>query len=199
VEAGVGKGEDRKRTIVEQGLDLASEVGLEAVTFGVLANRVGMSKSGLYAHFDTKEDLQIAVLDLAAEDFVDAVVAPALKQPRGEPRVRALFELWLAWPGDRLTGGCPFIAATTELDDRPGPVRDRLVAHLRDLLGALERAATIAVEEQHFRADLEVQQLAYEIWANLVAHHHYAHLFHSREASSRARRAFDALIQRARA
>ena len=193
----MSKGLDTKRTIVGQGLDLASQVGLEGLTIGVLAKRVNMSKSGLYAHFANKDALQMAVLDAAAAQFVDQVIAPALKQPRGVPRVREMFRLWTLWPGDTLTGGCPFIGAATELDDRPGPVRDHLVRHLDDLFGALQRAASIAVEEGHFRADLDVAQFAYEVWANLVAHHHTARLFGDGNAVRYAERMFDALVERA--
>lgn len=193
------KGSDTRRTILHHAVNLSSEMGLEGLTIGVLARKAGMSKSGLYAHFGSKEDLQCAVLDSAAERFVDMVVAPALKQPRGLPRLEMLFERWLTWETDGLSGGCPFIAASHEFDDRSGPVRDRLVSHLRDLLGAITRAAQISVEEGHLREDLDVEQFAYEMWAALLAYHSFARLMRTSDAIARARRAFANLIRNARA
>lgn len=191
------KGSDTRRLILGHALDLTSEVGLEGLTIGVLAKRVGMSKSGLYAHFQSKEELQCAVLDTAAERFIDVVLAPSLKRPRGLPRLQTLFERWILWETDALSGGCPFIAAAGEFDDRDGPVRDHLVGHLRDLLGAVTRSATIAVEEGHLRADLDVEQFAYEVWATLLAYHQYARLMRTGDAAERARRAFANQIRHA--
>ena len=191
------KGKETKNSILQQALDLSSEIGLEGLTFGPLAKRVGMSKSGLYAHFKSKEDLQSQVLDSAASRFVDVVVARALKQPRGLPRVQALFEFWLDWSTDELIGGCPFIAAATEFDDRTGPVRDRLVAHLRDVTGTVSRAAQISVEEGHFRKDLDVDQFAFEFWAILLAYHHFSRLMHRDDARERASQAFANLVHSA--
>lgn len=191
----MSKGEDTRGAILRQALDLSSELGLEGLTVGLLAKRVGMSKSGLYAHFGSKEELQCAVLDAAAAHFVDAVVAPALKEPRGLPRVKALFERWVAWGTEGLSGGCPFVAAAVELDDRPGPVRDRLVAHLRDVLGTIARGAQISVEEGHFREDLDVEQFAFGFWGIVLATHHFARLMHDAAAGVKARRGFEELVR----
>lgn len=194
----MSKGEQTRSTILHHALDLASEVGLEAVTFGVLAKRTGLSKSGLYAHFDSKESLQCAVLDSAAARFVDVVVSPALKQPRGIPRLERLFELWLKWGNDELTGGCPLAAAATDFDDRPGPVRDHLVGHIKDLLEMVSRAARIAVDEGHFAADLDTTQFAYEFWGALLAQQHFRRLLADPQADARAERAFRRLLDRSR-
>ena len=194
----VTKGRDTRTSILGHALELTSEVGLEGLTIGVLAKRASMSKSGLYAHFGSKEELQCAVLDTAAERFIDLVVAPALKRPRGLPRLETLFARWMMWETDALTGGCPFIAAAGEFDDRDGPVRDHLVGHLRDLLGAVTRAARIAVEEGHLRADLDVEQFAYEVWATLLAYHQYARLMRTSDAAERARTAFAHQLEQAR-
>src|SRR5690348_6360773 len=141
------KGEDTRSNVLGTALSLATQVGLEGVTIGKLADRVGMSKSGLFAHFSSKENLQVAILEEAEAKFVALVVAPALKRPRGEPRVRALLERWLTWSkADFLPGGCIFVAASVELDDRPGPARDRLVAAQRDWFGTLAQAARIAID-----------------------------------------------------
>jgi len=189
------KGEETRARILVQALDHASGVGLEGLTVGDLAGKVGMSKSGLYAHFSSKEDLQCQVLDTAAEQFVDVVVAPALKEPRGLPRIRALFRLWLDWATRQLSGGCPFVAAAVEFDDRPGAVRDRLVSHLKDVLGTIARAASISVEEGHFREDLDTEQFAFEFWGILQAFHHFARLFRHEDARARADAAFEALVR----
>jgi AcrR family transcriptional regulator len=190
----MSKGQETRDRILLQALHQASEVGLEGLTVGDLAGRVGMSKSGLYAHFASKEDLQCRVLDTAADQFVDLVVAPALKEPRGLPRIRALFARWLDWATRQLSGGCPFVAAAVEFDDRPGAVRDRLVSHLKDVLGTIARAASISVEEGHFREDMDPDQFAFEFWGILQAFHHYARLFRHEDARARADAAFEVLV-----
>jgi AcrR family transcriptional regulator len=195
----MSKGESTRSSILHRALDLASEIGLEALSLGGLAKRVGMSKSGIYAHFESKEELQRQVLDATAARFIDVVVLPALKQPRGLPRVEALFAGWLRWSTAELPGGCPFIAAATEFDDRPGPVRDTLVAHLRDVTGMVARAARISVEEGHFRKDLDVDQFAFEVWGLLLAHHHFCRLMRKDDARTRAGRAFADLIEKSKA
>ena len=194
----MGKGEQTRHTILEQALDLSSEVGLEGLTFGVLAKLTGMSKSGLYAHFDSKESLQCEVLDAAAARFVDVVLSPALKQARGLPRIEKLFERWLRWETDEFSGGCVFMAAATEFDDRQGPVRDRLTSHLEDMLGSIARSARIAVEEGHFRSDLDDEQFAYEFWGLLLAFQSYGRLLDRPKARTRARKAFRHLIESSR-
>ena len=147
------KGEETRAAILDQAVTMATRIGLEGLSIGSLAGETGMSKSGLFAHFESKQNLQLAVLQTSVDRFISQVVAPALGEARGLPRVRALFENWLAWSNDPgRPGGCFFIAAANELDDRPGPLRDRLVAYQRDWLEALATAARIAVEESHLRA-----------------------------------------------
>jgi AcrR family transcriptional regulator len=191
----VTKGEDSRREILAAALALASEAGLEGVTIGALAERTGRSKSGLFSHFGSKEDLQIAILDEAVDRFVSMVVSPALKERRGLPRVRALFERWLDWAqADFMPGGCIFMAATVELDDRPGPARDRLVSSEKDWLGVLAGAAKIAVDEGHFRAGLDVDQFAFELYSIAHGFHTLARLFRDKSSLKRARAAFDRLV-----
>ena len=128
----MSKGKATRALVLDKAFGLAGKVGFEGLTIGTLAERVGMSKSGLFGHFQSKEKLQIAVLETAVERFLEGVIHPALKAPRGEPRVRALFDNWLAWARGRSeTGGCVFIAAANELDDREeSPLRARLVEYL---------------------------------------------------------------------
>src|SRR3989442_4726407 len=128
------KGANTRNAILPHATGLASQVGLTGLTIGALADHLRLSKSGLFAHFRSKEALQIQVLEHAAASFVEAVVRPALQQPRGEPRMRALFERWLEWEqAEALPGGCVFVAAASELVDRPGPARDRVVELQRPL------------------------------------------------------------------
>jgi len=195
----MSKGEETRSAIVGEALSQASRFGLEALSIGGLARRVGMSKSGLFAHFESKEALQLQVLESSVERFVEQVVAPALKEPRGIPRIAAFFERWLAWEHDpMLPGGCVFMQLANELDDRPGPLRDRLVGCQRDWVGALATAARIAVDEGHFRADLDCQQLAYDLYSIMLAYHHFHRLLRDEHAEQRARRAFRTLLDTCR-
>ncbi len=194
------KGEDTRSAVLGQALSLASQLGLEGVTIGKLAEHVGMSKSGLFAHFSSKENLQVAILDEAVERFVALVVAPALKKPRGEARVRAMLDHWLAWSkADFMPGGCIFVAAFAELDDRPGPARDRLLAAQRDWLGTLAGAVRIAVEEKQFRKDVDPEQVAHELYANALGLHYLSRLGDPTVAERRTRAAFDRILTDARA
>ena len=192
------KGEETKAAVLDRAVDLASRIGLEGLSIGGLAGETGLSKSGLFAHFDSKQNLQLEVLRTSADRFVSAVLAPALKKPRGIPRIRALFENWLAW-AQSMPGGCFFVAAANELDDRPGPLREQLVAYQRDWVGSLATAARIAVEERQFRRGLDVAQFAYDFYSNLLAYHHFSRLMSDEDAEARARRSLERLIEASRA
>jgi hypothetical protein len=132
---------------------------------------------------------------MAGARMIESVVKPALSAPRGEPRVRALFERWLAWEqSPSLPGGCPFMAASFELDDRPGPVRDYVVQNLRDWMDTLAGAARIAVSEGHFRADLDCEQFAHDCQGIGLAFVHASRLMRDPKARARAASAFEALL-----
>lgn len=194
------KGEETRGAILDEALAQASRYGLVALSIGGLARGVGMSKSGLFAHFDSKEDLQLQVLETSVRRFVERVLAPALRAPRGEPRIRALFDRWMAWDdADDLPGGCIFIQLANELDDRPGALRDRLAAAQRGWFDALGTAARIAVEEGHFRADLDTRQFAYDLYSVILAYHHFHRLLRSPDAAARAQRSFEQLLASCRA
>ncbi len=196
----MSKGASTREAVLSHALGLASEVGLEGVTIGTLAERAGMSKSGLFAHFASKEALQIAVLDEAADRFVAKVVAPALRQKRGEPRLRALLDNWLRWANaDFMPGGCVFVASIADLDDRPGPVRDRLAATQRDWLSTLSTAIRIAVEEGHFRADLDPALMAQELLTLAYGGVLLGRLLRDPAVDARLRTAVDRLFDDARA
>lgn len=195
------KGEQTRQAILDHALELATQVGFEGLTIGGLAADLGLSKSGLFAHFGAKEDLRVEVLRTAAGRFVADVVRPALAAARGEPRVRALFDRWIAWERfwDRLPGGCPMVAASIELDDRPGRARDFLVQSQRDWADTLASAARAAAREGHFREDLDCEQFAYEFSGIMLAYHHAARLMKDTRARERAQTAFESLVRAARA
>jgi AcrR family transcriptional regulator len=193
------KGDATRAAILEHGVELATETGLDGLTIGRLATDLGLSKSGLFAHFRSKEALQIQVLDAAAERFVEEVVRPAVKKPRGEPRLAALFERWLAWTRSNSgPGGCVFVAAAAELDDRPGPVRDRLVALQKGWLGVMAMVYRTGVEEQHFRGDVDEEQFAYDLYSLMLGFHHAARLLRDPRADARAHAAFERLLSTVR-
>jgi len=192
----MGKGEDTKQAIVDQAIDLVSTIGLQKLTIGALASATGMSKSGLFAHFRSKEQLQLQVLEEARARFVDIVVAPALKTPRGEARIRALFERSMKQWEDALPGGCIFYAVSAELDDQPGPARDYLIAIQSDYRETLKRAAQIAVEVGEFRKDLDLDQFVFELASITAAYHHFGRLLGDPNAEKHAHAAFEALIAR---
>jgi AcrR family transcriptional regulator len=194
-----GKGAETRQAILNHALSLATRVGMEGLTIGRLAGDLGMSKSGLIAHFQTKEALQVQVLEAGAHRFVEEVLRPALKAPRGEPRLRALFDGFLAWESSpSLPGGCPLIAASTELDDRPGPARDYLVRTRRDLFDLLAGTVRSASEEGQFRADVDAEQFVYEFWGAMLGYHHASRLMRDPRAAERAAKAFETLVGAAR-
>lgn len=189
------KGELTKDRILERALSLASSTGLYGLTIGALALETKLSKSGLFAHFGSKEDLQLEVLKSAQERFERDVLRPAIAKPRGLPRLRAMFENWVKWSGDRkLPGGCIFIQAAVELDDRPGPAREYLVAGQKAWLAALARAAQLAVEEKHFKKDVDPEQFAFELYGLVMIFHHAKRLLRDPKAEARLRRGFERLI-----
>ncbi len=193
------KGDRTRGAILDRALAEASVVGLEGLSIGRLAAELKLSKSGLFAHFGSKEELQYQVLARAVERFTEAVVTPAVTMPRGEARLRALFDNWLRWSRDRaMPGGCLLLAATIELDDRPGRVRDFLVASQRQWLAALAKAVRLGIEEAQFKPTTDGEQAAHEVYAIALGYNHAARLLDDPQAELRARRSFDALIDRLR-
>lgn len=192
----MAKGDETRQAILDRAFALANVGGLAGVTIGRLAEETSMSKSGLFSHFGSKEALDVAIVEEAGRRFVQAVMVPALGQPRGEPRIRALFDRWLAW-GQR-PGGCFFVGASAELDDKQGPARDALSRACKDWIDMLATAARIAVEEKHFRADLEPAQFAFELYGVMVGAHTFIRFLRDPSALERARTAFDNLVSAAR-
>ncbi|MEO8548737.1 MAG: TetR/AcrR family transcriptional regulator [Kofleriaceae bacterium] len=188
----MSKGEETRQAILERAFELASVVGVSGLTIGRLAEETGLSKSGLFAHFGSKEALDVAVVEEASRQFVQEVMVPALREPRGEPRVRALFERWITW-GQR-PGGCFFVGAGAELDDRPGPPRDALVRACKDWVDELAKAARIAVREGHFTAALDPDQFAFELYGIMLSFHQFHRFLRDPASLSRTHQAFDRLV-----
>jgi AcrR family transcriptional regulator len=196
----VRKGERTRGAILDGAWRLATELGLEGLTLGRLAEELDLSKSGLFAHFQSKESLQVQTLERAAERFIEVVIRPALQVPGGEKRLRALFERWLKWPKhEKQPGGCLFVAAAAELDDRPGPARDKLVALQREWRSTLSRVVKRAQDLGELRRDLDPDQVAFEIHGIGLVGHETARLLHDPRAVERARAAFERLLADARA
>ncbi len=195
----MGRGQATREAILDHAIALARRVGLEGLTIGRLAADLDLSKSGLFAHFRSKEALQVQVLEAAAERFVETVIRPALATRRGQARVRALFERWLDWEGRQQTpGGCLFVQASVELDDRDGPARDRLVALQRRWLEIIATTVRDAKSEGDFNASVDPDQFAYELNGIMLAYHHSARLLRDPEGEQRARTSFENLITHAR-
>src|SRR5258708_1634615 len=183
----MAKGVNTRKRIVDHATRRARTIGLEGLTLGTLASDLSLSKSGLFAHFRSKEDLQLAVLDRAAEQLTLKVIRPAIEQPEGEPRVRALFERYLDWA--EREGGCPIVAFSSEMDDRPGPVRNRIVKLTRQLLRFLAGAAKRAVSQGHFARGLDLERFAFEFHGILLSAHMRMRLLEDRSTKRLARKA----------
>lgn len=191
----MSKGQDTRERIVDRAFRSASRDGLVGLSIGGLAAELGLSKSGLFAHFGSKEELQIAVLEAAAERFEAVVVRPALRAPRGKARIRKWFDHWVLWLLDpSVPGGCIFVAAAAELDDHPGPTRDFLVGSQKQLIDALVKSASLAIEVGDFRKNLDCAQFAFEMFAIVLGFNHAKRLLHDPLAEKRARAAFDRLL-----
>ena len=191
------KGAATRDAILDHAYAIACSAGLEGLSIGALAHAVGMSKSGVFAHFGSREDLQLAVLETAAQRFVSHVFQPAVRRPRGLARLRAVIEQWFDWVRHEDDGGCLFLAAVSEYDDRPGPQRDLLLQQDRQWRQALAKAVSLAIEEGELRPDIDVEQLVFEIYALPLLVHHDAGLYGYEAARSRGIRAFGRLIEAA--
>lgn len=193
------KGEQTRAAIVDSALDLAGRAGLEGLTIGLVAERMSMSKSGVFAHFGSREDLQIAVLKEYERRFVDDVLRPSLIEPRGLPRLQAIFSRWVDRISMEIATGCVYVSGAVEYDDRPGPIRDELVGQIRSWQRELIRAIKQAIEVGDLRADTDPPQLVFAMNGLVLAVHHDARLMRSRDSISRGRAGFTQLINAHRA
>jgi AcrR family transcriptional regulator len=188
------KGEATRNTILEAALNLAAHKGLEGLSIGVVAELTGMSKSGVFAHFGSRDELQISVIRAYHERFRTEVFVPAMREARGLPRLRNLFERWLRRVSHEMESGCLYISSAVEFDDQPGLVRDAVETMVRAWQDALDRAIRQAVALQHLRADTDAAQLLYEIHGLILALHHDTRFLRAPGAPDRARKGFERLI-----
>ena len=190
------KGRQTRAAILDAALTLASHMGLEGLSIGALAEVTEMSKSGVFAHFGSREELQISVVREYHARFEEEVFQPALREARGLPRLRALFDRWLRRVSAEIDSGCIYISGAVEFDDRPGPVRDALVAMVLTWQQALERAINAAIAEGHLRTDTDPHQVLFELHGLVLALHHDARFLQIPGAVARARVAFESLVER---
>lgn len=187
------KGAATREAILDRAYMIAASAGLEGLSIGPLADAVNMSKSGVFAHFGSREELQLAVLDLAADRFGEHTLIPALAQPRGLPRLRALLANWFDWLR-RDRGGCLVLTAASEYDDRPGPLRDRMIHHHLRLRQMVSRAVAMAVERGELRADLDPEQAAFELNTIALAVQHDMAISDPGSAMQRGERMLEHLL-----
>lgn len=193
------KGEQTRSTILAAACELAARDGLEGLTLGALADRIAMSKSGVFAHFGSREELQIAVLRAYEQRFVDEVLRPGLEAPRGLARLRAIFGHWLDHTALEAATACIWISGATEYDDRPGPVRDTLVGMVQSWQRELIRSIRQAIDTGEIKADTDPAELVFDLYGIILVLHHDARLMRSADAPGRARHAFDRIIDAHRA
>jgi len=187
------KGAATRDSIIERAYQIARMSGFEGLSIGSIAESVGMSKSGVFAHFGSREDLQLAVLDAAATRFTEQVFLPAIRERRGLPRLEAIGRRWMKWLRSE-PGGCPMVSAAIEYDDRPGAIRDAVAGYQKRLRTELVKAIGMAIETGELRADTDGEQLAFEFFAIELAVHHDSRLFDKDIAVQRGLRAVDRLV-----
>lgn len=189
------KGELTRAAILDVALELSSRDGLEGLTIGLLADRMNMSKSGVFAHFGSREDLQLEVVKLYHHRFEQEVFFPSVREPRGLPRLQSMFDRWLERVSVEIASGCIYISGAVEYDDRPGPIREELVKMVQAWQGALQRAARQAIDVGHLRGGTDADQLVYEMYGLILALHHDARFLRMPGSVDRARRGFERLIE----
>jgi AcrR family transcriptional regulator len=185
------KGQQTRAAILDAALGLASHMGLEGLSIGALADVTQMSKSGVFAHFGSREELQISVIREYHARFEEEVFFPAIREPRGLPRLRALFERWIRRVSVELDSGCIYISGAVEFDDRPGPVRDALAGMVRTWHATLERAIRLSIEQGHLRPETDPTQMLFELHGLILALHHDARFLRIPGALDRARAGFE--------
>lgn len=188
------KGEVTRSAILDASLTLAARSGLDGLTIGALAEATGMSKSGVFAHFGSREDLQIATLRAYEQRFVDEVLAPALGLSRGLPRLVAIFGTWLDWMIREVERGCLYVSGATEFDDQPGPVRDELVLAITSWQQELNKALSQAITVGDLREGTDLEQVTFEMYGIMLSLHHSARLLRRQDSRARARIAFHSLL-----
>lgn len=187
------KGTATRELILARAYELARQEGLEGLSIGTVALSAGMSKSGVFAHFGSKEQLQLALLESVGARFLEFVVAPALREPRGLPRLRKMTERWCEW-GRIHQSGCVLLSAVAEYDGRDGSIREHVLRQQTGWRDELSRAIRLAIDVGHFSTDTDATQLAFEIYCLMLGLHHDAGLFGYGEARHRTELALTRLF-----
>jgi AcrR family transcriptional regulator len=190
------KGQQTKAAIVDAALGMAAQVGLEGLSIGSIADMMHMSKSGVFAHFGSREDLQISVVHEYHHRFEQEVFVPALTEARGLPRLRALFENWVRRTAVEIDSGCVYISGAVDFDDRPGPVRDALEATANTWQAAVRRAVVLAIDAGHLSHGTDPAQVAFEIHGLILVVHYEARFLRNPDALNRARQGFANMLER---
>ena len=190
------KGQQTKAAIVEAALGLATQIGLDGLSIGALAEVMKMSKSGVFAHFGSREELQISVVREYHHQFEQEVFFPAMQFARGLPRLRALFHNWMLRTSAEIDSGCLYISGAVEFDDRPGPVRDALASSVKTWLTALHRAVLQARDEKHLADDTDATQMSFEIHGLILALHYEARFLKTAKSLNRAKQGFENILLR---
>jgi AcrR family transcriptional regulator len=189
------KGELTRAAILDVALELASRDGLEGLTIGLLADKMNMSKSGVFAHFGSREDLQIAVVKLYHRQFEQEVFYPSIREPRGLARLRALFARWVKRVSMEIASGCIYISGAVEYDDRPGMIREELADMVRTWKNALHRCVVQAIEAGHLLDQTDPDQLVFEMYGLILALHHDARFLKLPGSVNRAEAGFERLVR----
>jgi AcrR family transcriptional regulator len=192
------KGQQTKAAIIDAALGLASQIGLEGLSIGALAEVTGMSKSGVFAHFGSREELQISVIREYHDRFESDVFYPAMQQARGVPRLQAMFDNWMVQTSNEIDSGCIYISGAVEFDDRSGPVRDALASSVTSWQAAVRRAVEQAQEEGHLALEVDPLQVAFEVHGLILALHYEARFLQVPGAADRARQGFARILERYR-
>ncbi|MBC5764706.1 TetR/AcrR family transcriptional regulator [Ramlibacter albus] len=189
------KGQQTKAAIVDAALGLATQIGLEGLSIGALAEVTQMSKSGVFAHFGSREELQISVIREYHARFEEEVFYPAMSEPRGLPRLRAMFANWMKRTSIEIDSGCIYISGAVEFDDRTGPVRDALASSVQTWHAAMKRAIEIAKEEGHLKPDTDEEQMLFEIHGLILALHYEARFLKNPRSIARANAGFENILR----
>jgi len=188
------KGEETRAAILDAAVQHAGIEGFDALTIGSLASKTGLSKSGLFAHFGSKEELQIATLDEAVRRYTEVAFLPSLKAPRGLKRLTAMFENWLHWTESCGLTACPMMSASTEFDDKPGAMHDAIAQHMQRFNQELMRSVRAAIETGELTADTDPEQFAFELFGIIASCYRSRNLFKDCNANRRAELAFKRLL-----
>ncbi|MES2767522.1 MAG: TetR/AcrR family transcriptional regulator [Bdellovibrionota bacterium] len=194
------RGQTTKKIILDEAMKIASIHGIQGVTIGELAKKVGMSKSGLFAHFENKDNLQLEILRMASEHFVESVMKPAFREEKGLPRIMAMFNHWLVFLNDHSTlpGGSIFISASFELDDRPGVLKDFVQKSQNDLILNMEKAVQLAIDCKHLKSSTNKNDFAWKLYSYILGYHHFKRMLNHPEAEELMRNAVKELIDKNR-